>query len=459
MRQLELQQEEEERELLERGDANANPAAAAAAADSSKPSAPVRSQSGNDLAAFGAAPIAAATAAPAGGVIGAKSMPGSRRHSGEGPAEDGKEDAAGAAKAARGKDGQTHLNSFLFDDELDQDLQSELGGIEWAQLRRLRDEGMVADAVGGIGLGSADSAWGGKYLQMNNDDDKFPVLLRRDSFPNVLSAGSAASQIPAIAPRTFGPGSAAPGSRAPAPAAIGSPIGRPSSQLPTPRTGTQPGSGRASPLAGDKKLSNTDLPGLNSTGAGAFVDGLSEQFSNFNIDSKAFGAEGGFGSYGQDNGAFTYDSSAGQYGSMGANRFAGLRLEDLQGDMLPLCKDQFGCRYLQKKLEDGNPEHRDMIFNEIFPHFAELMTDPFANYLSQRLLEYSTDDQRDALIESIAGELVSISLNMHGTRAVQKMIDYLSTQRQVQSLILALNLNVVTLIKDLNGNHVSCRFT
>lgn len=116
-------------------------------------------------------------------------------------------------------------------------------------------------------------------------------------------------------------------------------------------------------------------------------------------------------------------------------------------DMLPLCKDQFGCRYLQKKLEDGNPDHRDMIFNEIFPHFAELMTDPFANYLSQRLLEYSTDEQRDALIESISGELVSISLNMHGTRAVQKMIDYLSTQRQVQSLILALNLNVVTLIK------------
>jgi hypothetical protein len=60
---------------------------------------------------------------------------------------------------------------------------------------------------------------------------------------------------------------------------------------------------------------------------------------------------------------------------MESNRFAGLRLEDLQGDMHALCKDQFGCRYLQKKLEEKNPEYRDMIFNEIFPHFGELMTD------------------------------------------------------------------------------------
>jgi hypothetical protein len=88
------------------------------------------------------------------------------------------------------------------------------------------------------------------------------------------------------------------------------------------------------------------------------------------------------------------------------------------------------------------------------PHPACPLPDAFGNYLSQKLLEYSTDDQRDLLIESISGELVSISLNMHGTRAAQKMIDFLSTQRQVQSLIVALNLNVVTLIKDLNGNHV-----
>lgn len=113
------------------------------------------------------------------------------------------------------------------------------------------------------------------------------------------------------------------------------------------------------------------------------------------------------------------------------------------------------------------------------------LLDPFGNYLCQKLLEYSTDDQRNHICESVAQDLVAISLNMHGTRAVQKMIDFLSSQRQVSicsanwafcqfnilahammrqadirydaqihSIIVALSLHVVTLIKDLNGNHV-----
>ncbi|EIM83313.1 ARM repeat-containing protein [Stereum hirsutum FP-91666 SS1] len=144
------------------------------------------------------------------------------------------------------------------------------------------------------------------------------------------------------------------------------------------------------------------------------------------------------------------------------NRFAGTRLEDLAGEIPSLCKDQHGCRYLQKKLEEGVPDHRDMIFRETFGHFADLMTDPFGNYLCQKLLEYSTDEQRNIICESVATDLVNISLNMHGTRAVQKMIDFLSTRRQtdhryhgqIHSIIVALSLHVVVLIKDLNGNHV-----
>jgi hypothetical protein len=54
-----------------------------------------------------------------------------------------------------------------------------------------------------------------------------------------------------------------------------------------------------------------------------------------------------------------------------------MRLEDLQGEILSLSKDQHGCRYLQKKLEEEVPEHRDMIFRETYGHFPELMTGKF----------------------------------------------------------------------------------
>jgi len=207
--------------------------------------------------------------------------------------------------------------------------------------------------------------------------------------------------------------------------------------------------GTPSPAA---KYAN-ELAALNGTFSPYPLDGRNGGYGGPPDQQYGAAGPGGYGA-GNFNGRRGAGPNGQQQRKEEPNRFAGLRLEDLQGDMAALCKDQHGCRFLQKKLEEGNTEHRDMIFNEIYPHFGELMTDSFGNYLSQKLLEHCSDEQRDALLESISGELVSISLNMHGTRAVQKMIDYLSTQRQVQSLIMALNLNVVTLIKDLNGNHV-----
>lgn len=57
-----------------------------------------------------------------------------------------------------------------------------------------------------------------------------------------------------------------------------------------------------------------------------------------------------------------------------ANRFLGAKLEDFHGKLYDLCKDHNGCRFLQKKLEDPNGQHLQTIFDEIHPHFVELMT-------------------------------------------------------------------------------------
>ncbi len=136
------------------------------------------------------------------------------------------------------------------------------------------------------------------------------------------------------------------------------------------------------------------------------------------------------------------------------NRFANMALESLGGEIYALCKDQHGCRYLQKKLEDRNPEQVHMIWLETNQHVIELMTDPFGNYLCQKLLEYCNDEERTVLIENASHDLVRIALNQHGTRALQKMIEFISTPGQIQTIIGALRYRVVELIQDLNGNHV-----
>lgn len=59
--------------------------------------------------------------------------------------------------------------------------------------------------------------------------------------------------------------------------------------------------------------------------------------------------------------------------------------------------------------------------------------DPFGNYLCQKLLEHANDEQRTVLVNNAAPELVKIALNQHGTRALQKMIEFISTPTQVIS--------------------------
>jgi hypothetical protein len=92
------------------------------------------------------------------------------------------------------------------------------------------------------------------------------------------------------------------------------------------------------------------------------------------------------------------------------------KLEEVEGRIYLVAKDQHGCRFLQKKFDEGGPEDVGKIFNEIIGHITELMKDPFGNYLVQKLLEVCDESQRIQILQVVTmdGELVKISLNMHG---------------------------------------------
>lgn len=55
------------------------------------------------------------------------------------------------------------------------------------------------------------------------------------------------------------------------------------------------------------------------------------------------------------------------------DRFADAKLDDFIGKLYELCKDQNGCRFLQRKIEES-ARQLELIFNEIYTHFTGLMT-------------------------------------------------------------------------------------
>ncbi|KAG5631253.1 hypothetical protein H5410_002970 [Solanum commersonii] len=135
-------------------------------------------------------------------------------------------------------------------------------------------------------------------------------------------------------------------------------------------------------------------------------------------------------------------------------------IDDFAGRIYLMAKDQNGCRFLQRKFAEGSSQDVEKIFPEIIVHIVELMIDPFGNYLVQKVLEVCNEAQRMQIlcaITRIAGDLVRISCDMHGTRAVQKVIETLKTPEQFSMIVSSLKPGLVNLIKDMNGNHVAQR--
>lgn len=136
-------------------------------------------------------------------------------------------------------------------------------------------------------------------------------------------------------------------------------------------------------------------------------------------------------------------------------------LTQLRPQILSLAKDQYGCRFLQKKIDEhvvSNAQQRranfDVIFSQVSPNMYELIIDPFGNYLVQKLIAYCSEQNITLILESLLYNLFQISINQHGTRALQKIIDAVSNKYQLTLIVNGLSPYIIELIKDLNGNHV-----
>lgn len=130
------------------------------------------------------------------------------------------------------------------------------------------------------------------------------------------------------------------------------------------------------------------------------------------------------------------------------------QLASIELDVLALSKDQCGCRFLQRKIDEDFATNYPLIFNCAYHNAAELMVDPFGNYLIQKVTESAGPDELGMILNNIGPSVYFISVNQYGTRAFQRLIDCLSIPEHHSMVQAFVTPHLVNLIRDTNGNHV-----
>ena len=73
-------------------------------------------------------------------------------------------------------------------------------------------------------------------------------------------------------------------------------------------------------------------------------------------------------------------------------------VDSYRGHIKEMSRDHNGCRALQQCLDDCTEKGVKMIYEEVGGELTELMMDSFGNYLFQKLVEVSSDEQRRVVV-------------------------------------------------------------
>ena len=87
------------------------------------------------------------------------------------------------------------------------------------------------------------------------------------------------------------------------------------------------------------------------------------------------------------------------------------------------------------------------------------MANQFGNYLCQKIIEVASKRDLSLIVHSILPKATSISMSVHGTRAMQTLVEVLADkipgmETECNMLVKELECNILNLSTHVNGNHV-----
>lgn len=140
------------------------------------------------------------------------------------------------------------------------------------------------------------------------------------------------------------------------------------------------------------------------------------------------------------------------------SQYTGLPLEKLAENIFSLAKDQGGCRYLQKLLDEEPEKASKAFYQPLLENILRLVNDPFGNYFIQKMFPTLNQEQLQQVIFVFSPHFFDIGANPHGTRVIQHLINYLSSKYLLEYFLTTMTPFIVPLLKELNGTHIVQKF-
>ncbi len=137
-----------------------------------------------------------------------------------------------------------------------------------------------------------------------------------------------------------------------------------------------------------------------------------------------------------------------------------LPLEEIIKNCYTICKNQTGCRFLQRKIDENPKISSELIYPIISDKIRELTLDSFGNYFIQKIIEQLSINQINEILNGqISENFLEICLNPHGTRVIQKLLERIYNNQYLLSIFHNLLIpNLLEIVLNPNSTHIIIKY-
>lgn len=129
----------------------------------------------------------------------------------------------------------------------------------------------------------------------------------------------------------------------------------------------------------------------------------------------------------------------------------------LQGSLLRLTRDRWGCRVMQAALEDAAPDFQQAFANELQGKALKLCQHLHANFVLQKYVELVPASSAGFLLEELTPHAMEVAVHVYGCRVLQRLIEHCPKEPQLASLlesVLSAVPQIEKLLKDPFGSNL-----